>query len=51
MPFEEGYNHGHEHYTGLENIYYLNGNIYQTRDKFGKTRDVVRNSYHLCINL
>ena len=40
LPFEEDYELGYQHHTGIGNEYLLNGKIYQTRKKFGKTRNV-----------
>ncbi len=40
VPYEDDYSPGHDHHTGLENVYYLNGKIYQDREKFGKVRNV-----------
>lgn len=40
LPFEEDYDFGKQHHTGIDYEYLLNGKIYQTREKFGKTRNV-----------
>jgi len=47
LPFEEDYELGYQHHTGIENEYLLNGKIYQTRTKFGETRNV---SFHVSKN-
>ncbi len=40
VPYELDYDQGCQHHTGIENVYYLNGKIYQDREKFGKVRNV-----------
>lgn len=40
LPFEADYENGFNHRTSFINTYLLNGNLYQTREKFGKTRNV-----------
>jgi hypothetical protein len=40
LPFEEDYELGFQHHTGIGNEYLFNGKIYQTRNKFGETRNV-----------
>lgn len=38
LPYEEDFEYGFQHRTGIEDVYLLNGRIYQTRIKFGKKR-------------
>jgi len=40
LPFEENYDLGFQHHTRIDNEYLLNGKIYQTRNKFGVSRNV-----------
>ena len=40
VPFDENYEPGFQHRTGIDNEYLFNGRLYQTREKFGKIRMV-----------
>jgi hypothetical protein len=40
LPYEEDYEYGFQHRTGIDNVYLLNGKINQIRTKFDKSRIV-----------
>lgn len=40
VPFDTDYDKGYDRTTGIDNIYLLNGKIYQTRTREGKVREV-----------
>jgi hypothetical protein len=40
LPYEEDYDHGHQHHTDINNVYLLGGKLHQTRTKYNKSRDI-----------
>lgn len=40
LPYEEDYEYGSQHQTGIDDVYLLDGKIHQVRTKFDKSRIV-----------